>query len=60
MKLVLFALLAILSIPCFGQYSDMYNDIHWQKDKRPKNLKRIVQYEDTTILNIIEYDRDGK
>lgn len=56
---LIFILLLTLSNQSFGQYSDLSNDIHRPTDKIPKNLKRVIQYSDSLIFNVIEYDKSG-
>lgn len=58
-QILLLILLFTLSNQSFGQYSDLPNDIYRPTDKIPKNLKRIVQYSDSLIFNVVEYDKSG-
>lgn len=58
-QILLFILLLTLSNQSFGQHSNLSIDIHRPTDKIPKKLKRIIQYSDSLIFNIIEYDTSG-
>jgi hypothetical protein len=42
----------------FGK-NDMENDISRTKAEIPKNIRKITQYSNDTILNVIEYDKNG-
>jgi hypothetical protein len=43
-----------------GQWQDgLQNDISKVKNELPKNIKKIIQYSDTIILNVREYDKNS-